>query len=115
MAKAKKKKATQARGKQARPLDASDTHFLKSLGAKIKEVRLAHGLTAKQLAEAIGIKILGQFMRESGRLTMPVVDLHRYATALGIPVTDLIPPATDSAPPSKRKSSGSGSSAPKKR
>ncbi len=78
-------------GPISRPLNSAERQFVESLGARVKQLRSERDITAQALSEAVGIKTVGQFNREAGRAVMPVVDLYRYAVALGIPAADLLP------------------------
>ena len=67
----------------------ADHVLLSALGAKIRSLREARGLTQQALAEMIG---LGQFTfsrYEGGRRSAPVSVLGRIAEALGVPLATL--------------------------
>lgn len=89
-----KKKAGQARGvgrKKARPRTKAESEYLASVGARLKSLRLAAGLTGQALADAVGVVVQSQFHREAGKRDLTLVELCRYAKALGCRPADLLP------------------------
>jgi DNA-binding Xre family transcriptional regulator len=91
---AKRKKAASriARpgGKRTRELSPAEQAFIASVGKRIAEIRVAKGITAKELAESLGVSVGTQSRREQGHQSMPLEDLHRYAAALSVAVSDVI-------------------------
>lgn len=88
-----KKKQPEVRkgGGRSRERGASELTFMRQLGAKIKERRVAVGMTADALGRAVGVSITTQFRREAGDQSGQWEDLHRYAKALECKVADLLP------------------------
>lgn len=60
-----------------------------SLGARIRELRKARGLTARALAEKIGVHPQHLFSLERGRFRPSLETLEKIAEALGVTVGDL--------------------------
>ena len=89
---------------------------MQGLGKAIKDRRTKLGKTADALAREVALTITPQFDRESGKVSMPVEDLVRYAAALNCLPSDLAregeqaiepplgSPATASAPKRKKTS-----------
>jgi transcriptional regulator with XRE-family HTH domain len=67
----------------------TDEELLRAVGARIRQLREARGLTQQALAERID---LGQFTYsryETGRRSPPISVLSRVAEALGVPLAAL--------------------------
>ena len=61
-----------------------------SLGARIKEVRLAKGMTQFELASALGKDHSSIARIESGRVNPSYLSLKELAKGLGVPLTTLL-------------------------
>ena len=62
----------------------------KKLGSKIKEARLAKGLSHVQLANEADIAVSQIWRIEAGRINVTVVTLFAIADALQVPVMDFL-------------------------
>jgi XRE family aerobic/anaerobic benzoate catabolism transcriptional regulator len=67
-----------------------DTAFLRSMGKRVREARERRGLSRRAVSEtaAVSERYLAQL--EGGEGNASVVLLRRVATALGVPMTDLV-------------------------
>ena len=61
-----------------------------SLGARIKEVRLAKGMTQLELASALGKDHSSIARIESGRVNPSYLSLKELAKGLGVPLSTLL-------------------------
>ncbi|MFE8646169.1 helix-turn-helix domain-containing protein [Sphingomonas sp. NCPPB 2930] len=68
----------------------------KSLGKRIKELRLKHGLTQEELSERSGLFRTYMSRIESGLANPTLTILYRIAGAFAIDVRELFTPATTS-------------------
>jgi transcriptional regulator with XRE-family HTH domain len=64
--------------------------ILTSLGKRIKEVRVAKGLSHVQLAIDAGIAVSQVWKIETGKINLSVTTLYSLADALGVSVEELI-------------------------
>lgn len=78
-------------GRRQRPLSEKEREFVRNVGASIKAKRFEKQIAGESLGRAIGITGAAQFRRESGDVSFPLEDLHRYAEALGCSPGDLLP------------------------
>jgi DNA-binding XRE family transcriptional regulator len=85
------RKISRPGGRRGRPPADIERKFLQRLGEKIKSLRVDRKLTAAELAAMVGVSAPTHFHREAGRVSMPVEELSRYATALGVKVSELLP------------------------
>lgn len=60
-----------------------------NLGGRIRELRKARGMSARALAERVGVHPQHVFAIERGRFTPTIPTLEKIAGALGVPVGDL--------------------------
>jgi transcriptional regulator with XRE-family HTH domain len=58
--------------------------FLEKFGLKITLLREGQGLSQQQLAESAGVDIEMLLQIECGTIDIPLYDMHRLHTALGI-------------------------------
>ena len=72
------------------PMTQDEKQFFKALGARIAELRKAHGLTQVQLAEALELTQQMIASYEVGRRRVPVSLLPAIAQALAVSVEVLI-------------------------
>jgi DNA-binding XRE family transcriptional regulator len=71
----------------------------REIGARIRELRLAAGLRAIQIARAVGLARSNYSRLEAGRHEPRVQTLVRLAAALGVPLAALLEPPTSPAAP----------------
>ena len=82
------------------PMTQDEKQFFKALGARIAELRKAHGLTQVQLAEALELSQQMIASYEVGRRRVPVSLLPAIAHALAVSIEALI--GEKDAAPAKR-------------
>jgi transcriptional regulator with XRE-family HTH domain len=82
------------------PMTQDEKQFFKALGARIAELRKAHGLTQVQLAETLELSQQMIASYEVGRRRVPVSLLPAIARALAVSVEALI--GEKDATPAKR-------------
>ena len=58
---------------------------------RVREVRVAKGLTQGQLAERLGVKANAVTGLENETRSLRMPTLRRVAAALGVPITELLP------------------------
>lgn len=68
---------------------------LLDVGTRIRELREQHGLSLRALAEQCGLSINAISRIERGENSPTVTSLHRLATALKVPITDLFKTGSD--------------------
>lgn len=61
------------------------------VAARLKQAREQAGMTARELADQVGITLSSQFRREAGECGFAVSDLYLYAGALGWEPHQLLP------------------------
>ncbi len=61
-----------------------------TVGESIRKVRLAKGMTQKQVADACGMADSAIRKYEYGQITPKLANLQRIATALGVPLQELV-------------------------
>jgi transcriptional regulator with XRE-family HTH domain len=89
-----------------------------SFGARLRELREHAGLTQAQLAERAGLHLSAVTRYEHGRREPTLATASLLATALGVPVDELLKPGAAEAPRPRgrpRKSSGEGAEPPPKK
>jgi transcriptional regulator with XRE-family HTH domain len=64
--------------------------FLTEVGARIRLLREAAGMTQQQLAELVGMMRTSVANVEAGRQNLPLDRLGRFADALGVPPAALV-------------------------
>lgn len=74
---------------------AEPDHFLKALGANIKQARLQAGLTGAQLAAAAGTTKTWVYAVEEGKQNVTIQGLRRLLAALGLGIHDVLPSGPD--------------------
>jgi len=83
----------------------NDMHFLMELGARIRKLRKAQGLTQEELADRLGVTQALIASYETARRAIPLRKLCALAEALGVSLEELIGDSTPrrrkSGPPSK--------------
>jgi len=57
---------------------------------RIKEIRVAKGMTQVELAEKLGLSQAEISRKESGTTTVETSQLYAFAVALGVTVSDLL-------------------------
>jgi DNA-binding XRE family transcriptional regulator len=77
-------------GRKVRTRSDEEQAFLNCIGREIKTRRVALGITGLQMGQAVGVTTQTEYHRESGRLSMRVEDLLRYAVALECSPSDLV-------------------------
>ena len=70
-------------------MNLNDRHFLEQLGFRIRELRLARGLTQADLAESCGLHRTFIGSVERGERNVAVLNLRRIAKTLRVPIEDL--------------------------
>lgn len=60
------------------------------VAVRVKSLRLARGLTARELAQAAGLSLNTISLIERGRMSPTVATLHKLARALGAPLAFLV-------------------------
>ena len=68
----------------------NDEQFLKELGARIRKLRKAHGMTQGELAESMNVTQALIASYETARRSIPLRKLVAMAEVLGISVEDVI-------------------------
>ncbi len=71
-------------------MNLDDRRFLQQLGFRLRERRLARGLTQAQLAEACGLHRTFVGSAERGERNLAVLSLRRIARALRVPLSELL-------------------------
>jgi transcriptional regulator with XRE-family HTH domain len=66
-----------------------ETKQLKAFGRRLSEVRKSKGLTQQQLAEKLNISLVSIGYIETGKRWPRLLTLHRIASCLSVPVSDL--------------------------
>jgi transcriptional regulator with XRE-family HTH domain len=61
----------------------------RTFGARVRSLRLAHGLSQEELADRAGIHATYMSGIERGHRNPSLKNIHRIAKALGVPVKDL--------------------------
>jgi transcriptional regulator with XRE-family HTH domain len=70
--------------------ERGSNELLRALGAAVRTVRLARGLTQERLAEGAGLHTTYVSDIERGRRNVGVINLDRLATALSIDLPTLM-------------------------
>lgn len=70
---------------------ARDTAIYRAIGAQLRAVRLACGVSQEELAEHLGIERVTLSRYESGARTLPLATLVRIAEVLGQPIVAFFP------------------------
>jgi transcriptional regulator with XRE-family HTH domain len=63
--------------------------FIKALGMRVREVRLAKGMTMEQLADEAKMDYQQVLRVENGKVNATVSTMHRIATALNVPLSEI--------------------------
>ncbi|MBX3125539.1 MAG: helix-turn-helix domain-containing protein [Polyangiaceae bacterium] len=91
----------------ARPAVApKSSNLLKSLGSRVRAVRVELGLTQEDLGDRAGVAAESISRLEAGRMNLSVVKLEGIAAALGVSVADLLsdaPRPTPAVSPGQRR------------
>ncbi|MPS74429.1 MAG: XRE family transcriptional regulator [Chryseobacterium sp.] len=66
-----------------------DAKILKSIGAKIREIRLQKNMTQKELAFTLDIEISQITRIETGKINTSILNLIKISKALEVDVTEL--------------------------
>ena len=74
------------------------SEVLRTLGGKLREARLAAGLTQKDVHEQAHVDIPSLSRLEAGRINPSVKVLVRLTRALGLSLADLFPKTADPDP-----------------
>lgn len=64
--------------------------FLMKIGKRIKELRVAKGISQQELAAEIEYEKSNMSRLESGRVNPKIATLYKVAKALGISVSDIV-------------------------
>lgn len=64
--------------------------FLMKIGKRIKELRIAKGISQQELAAEIEYEKSNMSRLESGRVNPKIATLYKVAQALGISVSDIV-------------------------
>ena len=72
-------------------MNLDEIDFLRSLGDRLRERRLARGLTQGKLAEQCGFHRTFIGSVERGERNLSILNLRRIATALRVATADLLP------------------------
>jgi transcriptional regulator with XRE-family HTH domain len=67
----------------------SDTKFLASLGARIKEIRIKKDMTQNDLAIQCNFEKASMSRIESGKTNITVLTLRRISKALDVDITEV--------------------------
>ncbi|TNE81409.1 MAG: XRE family transcriptional regulator [Bacteroidetes bacterium] len=67
-----------------------DLQFQKSLGERIRTLRLEHGLTQGELGDMCEMEKTGISRIETGRTNPTILTLRKISLALGIELTELL-------------------------
>jgi transcriptional regulator with XRE-family HTH domain len=76
-------------------MNLDDRRFLRELGARVRDRRIARGLTQAQLGDACGLHRTFIGSVERGERNVAILSLRRIATALRVRPGDLAGGATD--------------------
>jgi len=85
------------------PKDKQASAVGEQIGSKIRELRISHGLTQAQLANAADIAQSSLYQIEHARVLPSIERLCRIAEALNVPVTEFFSTAAPTIPDKKRK------------
>ena len=66
-----------------------EDRFLKKLGLRVRQLRLAHGWSQEKLAQQCGLHRTYIGGVERGERNISAVNLLKIATAFGIPISEL--------------------------
>lgn len=64
--------------------------FLMKIGKRIKELRIAKGISQQELAAEIEYEKSNMSRLESGRINPKIATLYKVAKALGISLSDIV-------------------------
>ncbi len=78
--------------------DTPDTDFLRHVGSRLRHVRTASGLNLHQLARLTGVSAPALSLIETGKRDPRLTTLARIATALRLPLSDLLEPNPSTQP-----------------
>jgi transcriptional regulator with XRE-family HTH domain len=71
-------------------MNLSDRHFLEQIGHRVRELRIAKGLTQAALAERCELHRTFIGSVERGERNVSVLNLRVIARALRVPITELL-------------------------
>src|SRR5579863_2357164 len=83
-------RAANAAVRSQRQIDAMPAHYLRQLGERIREARARRGMTRKILARDSGVSERYLAQLEAGKGNITITLLRRVATAMGLPLANLI-------------------------
>lgn len=72
-------------------MDETAGELAPQIGAKVKELRTAKGLSGRKLATAAGVSQPFLSQLESGQTSVAIATLYRIAAALDVPAPELLP------------------------
>ena len=73
-----------------RAFDRDFAARLSQIGARVRELRLAHDLSQEKLSQASGVDYTYICRIEGGRVNVSMETLHRLASALGVDVIEFL-------------------------
>lgn len=71
-------------------MNQAETNFLRGIGDRIRERRVARGLTQEQLAEKCGLHRTFIGSVERGERNVSILNLRLIATVLRVPISEFL-------------------------